>query len=285
MKVSVVIPAYNVEKYIEETIDSVIAQSYKNWEIVIVNDGSKDNTESKILPYLEKGYDISYYAIPNGGVSNARNFGIERTKGDCIAFLDADDTFEVENLEKKVAVLEQDQSIDWVYSDMFNADEHMNKSGLAETGTDQNVFETILLWEKEVVPGPSSNIVVRKKCFDEGIRFDTNFSTAADQDFCLSMSRKYKSKRIPEPLWVYRVIGSSMSRNIAVMEKDHIGVYKKAKRLNYFGDKSFEKRCFSNLYFIIGASWIKNSSKKLRGIYFLLKSIFVYPKQILRFIK
>ena len=286
MKVSIVIPAYNVESYIEETINSVLCQTHKDWELIVVNDGSTDNTEERILPYLEKSeYDISYYSIPNGGVSNARNYGIERSVGDCIAFLDSDDTFEPNNLEKKVAVLLENGDVDWVYSDMYNADGNMNKQGVGPIGTDENVFEKILKWEGEVVPGPSSNVLVRKKCFEEGVCFDKDFSTAADQDFCLTMSRKYKAKRIAEPLWNYRVIESSMSRNIALMEKDHIAVYKKARTLGYFKDKEFEKDCFANLYFIIGASWLKNSSRKIRGIRFLLKAFVLRPSKIFAALK
>ena len=285
MKVSIIIPAYNVEGFITETIESVISQTYKNWEVIIVNDGSTDHTESKIIPYLDKNIDISYYSIKNSGVANARNYGIDRANGEYIAFLDSDDTFEPNNLELKVKTLSENTNIDWVYSDYFEGDINMTKTGVGPLGTDKNIFENILLWERDVVPGPSSNIVARRKCFEEGIRFDPKFSTAADQDFCLSISKEYKAKRIPEPLWTYRILETSMSRNIALMEKDHLGVYQKAKELNYFESKTFEKKCFSNLYFIIGASWLKNSNKKLRGIFFLLKSMFIYPKQLKRLLK
>ena len=284
-KVSVVIPAYNVEKYIDYTIQSVVDQTYKNWEIIIINDGSKDNTGAKIEAWLDKDFDIKYFPIKNGGVSNARNIGIENATGDYIAFLDSDDVWKKDNLSKKVDVLDKHQEIDWTFSDMINADEFMNEIGLAETGTDEDMLNNILAWEREVVPGPASNVIVRRKCFDEGIKYDVQFSTAADQDFCLQLSKNYKAKRINEGLWSYRIIGTSMSRNITVMEKDHIGVYQKAKRNGLFHSKSFEKKCFSNLYYIIGMSWIINEKSYLRGTKFLLKSIMTEPSRFFKILK
>ena len=106
-KVSVVIPAYNLEKYIDETIQSVVDQSYSNWEILIVNDGSNDNTGAKIEAWLDKGHDIKYFPIENGGVSNARNIGIENASGDYIAFLDSDDFWFSNKLEISLKFLKE----------------------------------------------------------------------------------------------------------------------------------------------------------------------------------
>lgn len=92
-------------------------------------------------------------------------------------------------------------------------------------------------------------------------------------------------KRVPKPLWNYRQIGSSMSRNIAVMERDHIAVYKKAAQKGYFYSFWFKQQCFSNLYLILAGSWWKNGNNKLRGIYFILLSILNYPPQLFNLIK
>lgn len=91
-KISVIIPVYNTEKYLRKCFDSVINQSYKNIEMVIINDGSKDNSEKIINEYKNKYPDIiSYYSKGNTGVADTRNFGIEKAKGDYIMFLDSDD--------------------------------------------------------------------------------------------------------------------------------------------------------------------------------------------------
>ena len=90
-KVSVVIPAYNAEPFIDRAIDSILNQTYKNVEIVVINDGSKDKTEKKVKTYTEKYDNIKIISTENGGVCKARNIGIENSTGDYIIFLDADD--------------------------------------------------------------------------------------------------------------------------------------------------------------------------------------------------
>ena len=105
-KISVIIPVYNTEKYLRKCFDSVINQSYKNIEMVIINDGSKDNSEKIINEYKNKYPDIiSYYSKGNTGVADTRNFGIEKAKGDYIMFLDSDDYIDealFKNLEKYI---------------------------------------------------------------------------------------------------------------------------------------------------------------------------------------
>lgn len=101
--VSIIMPAYNAEKYIEEAIQSVLKQTYTNWELVIVNDCSTDKTEQIIKKYQEQDQRIKLYSLPkNQGVANARNAAIENAFGRYIAFLDSDDIWLPEKLEKQI---------------------------------------------------------------------------------------------------------------------------------------------------------------------------------------
>src|SRR5690606_10832622 len=100
--VSIVMPCYNAEKYITETVNSVINQTYKNWELIIVNDGSTDNSLNMIKEFAANDNRISFIDKSNSGVSDSRNKGLEKAKGEYIAFLDADDTWELNNLEDKI---------------------------------------------------------------------------------------------------------------------------------------------------------------------------------------
>lgn len=283
--VSIIIPAYNASKYIAETMDSVLQQTYKDWELIIIDDGSKDNTKEIVLKYKEQHPQIYYYYQENGGVSVARNHGLEKAKGQYIALLDADDVWLAHNLEIKIKSLERNEHIKWVYSNMFNADEQMNITGEATKGKDDNILDSILAWKGEVVPGPCSNVVFDKLCYDEGVKFDPTLSTAADQDFTIQLAAKYLGKHINENLWKYRILGNSMSRNIEVMEKDHIRVFKKAAKLNLFKSTSFKHSCFSNLYWILAGSWWKNGNNKMRGCYFILLAILNNPVSISRLFK
>jgi glycosyltransferase involved in cell wall biosynthesis len=282
--VSIIIPVYNAEKYIAETIKSVLAQTYTNWELIIINDGSTDNSERVIKQFLVDER-IKYYPQKNTGVSVARNNGMAKSKGDFIAFLDADDGMENRNIEKKLNVFDNNKDIDWVFSDMYNADENLNVIGIAPTGTDIDILNSILLWEKEVVPGPCSNVIIRRKCFVQGVCFDANLSTAADQDLCIQLASKYKGRRIAEPLFIYRILPGSMSRSIAKMQKDHIYVYKKAAINKMFYSWFFERKCFSYLYMNLGGSWWVNGNNKLKAIYFGILAGINYPPSIFKMIR
>lgn len=110
--VSVVIPAYNAEKTIERAVMSLEQQTYKNIEIIIINDGSKDETDNICLRLAERDSRIQYYPIENGGVSNARNTGISHCNGDYIAFIDSDDKMEPTMIEKMVSFI--DDTVDLV---------------------------------------------------------------------------------------------------------------------------------------------------------------------------
>ena len=91
--ISVVIPAYNAEQFLDETLESVLSQTYENWECIIVNDGSTDNTESIAKKWCEKDARFRYFYKENSGASDTRNFGIKEARGEYIAFLDADDLY------------------------------------------------------------------------------------------------------------------------------------------------------------------------------------------------
>ena len=98
-KVSVIVPVYNVEKYLEKCLDSLVSQSLKDIEIIVVNDGSPDNSQDIIDKYVKKYENVFGYKKKNGGLSDARNYGLKKTTGDYIAFIDSDDYISLEMLE------------------------------------------------------------------------------------------------------------------------------------------------------------------------------------------
>ena len=100
MKFSIIVPVYNVEKYLKKCLDSIIDQTYKNYEVIVVNDGSPDNSQAIIEEY-KKNYPnkIKAYNKQNGGLSDARNFGLQYTTGDYVIFVDSDDYVKNDMLE------------------------------------------------------------------------------------------------------------------------------------------------------------------------------------------
>ena len=107
--ISIIIPTYNYAEYIQKAIDSVLAQTYKNCEIIVVDDGSTDNTQEIIEnKYKNK---VRYYYQENKGAPAARNKGIKKSKGEYLSFLDADDYLTESSIENRLTVLEQNKSI------------------------------------------------------------------------------------------------------------------------------------------------------------------------------
>lgn len=118
-KVSIIIPTYNYGFVLNETLDSVLGQTYQNWECIIVDDGSTDNTPEIVKAYIEKDYRFLYFVQENGGVSLARNKGIELATGDFIQFLDGDDLLSPKKLFHQIEHFTINPDIDISYTDNF----------------------------------------------------------------------------------------------------------------------------------------------------------------------
>jgi glycosyltransferase involved in cell wall biosynthesis len=181
--VSVVIPTYNCDRYIVQAIESVLSQTHSNFEIIVVDDGSTDQTQRVLKPYLNR---IRYIHQQNQGVSAARNHGIQESKGEFVAFLDADDFFLPDKLADQVAYFEANPSLGAVSSGWYMVDEQ-GKEIIAEhkpwLGLPQLNLETWLLW-RPVLP---SALMLRRKWL-EADAFDTRLSYAEDAELLIRLA-------------------------------------------------------------------------------------------------
>ncbi|MGL5892694.1 MAG: glycosyltransferase family 2 protein, partial [Bacteroidia bacterium] len=215
--VSVVVPAYNAEPFIAETIESVLAQTLQNWELIVVDDGSTDKTVS-VAEQFCGDERISIIRQKNAGVSAARNAGLLPAKGKYVAFLDADDVWLPENLKRKVALLELpgNEPAMLAHAAVENIDIQSKRSGEINAGKAGNVLHDLLSWNGTVVPGPSSILVRREAAVKIG-GFDLQLSTAADQDFFFRLAELGAFAATTEVLSLYRLHPNNMHRNIARM--------------------------------------------------------------------
>ena len=280
--VSVIIPAYNSSKYIAETIKSVLSQTFKNFELIIVDDGSTDDQQEIIQKYCESEIRIRSIYQENQGVSFARNAGFNHSKGKFIAFLDADDIWLEDNLQLKLDKFEQDDFA-LVHSDSYLIDENSKLLNGMMTGNEGMLLHEILKWKEAQVPGPSSILVKREVIGTVGL-FDTNLSTSADHDFFCRLAALYKIGRVAKPTWKYRVHSQNMHKNIALMERDILTVYRKISRLKLFKSFWFKRTCYANMYLILAASWAGDGKNMTRGLYYTMLAILSHPGSILNIV-
>lgn len=276
--VSVVMPAYNAARYIEEAIRSVLSQGWSNLEVVVVNDGSKDGTAAVVRAIADPR--VRVIDQPNGGVSSARNAGIEEARGEFIAFLDADDALEPGAIEQKMEALLRGDA-EWAYSDMWTCDAELGRIGEPDRGADGDLVRIVLLGLGHAVPGAGSNLLVRKRCFSPDVRFDPALSNEADKDMVLALASRFKGVRVPEPLFRYRGLAGSMSRNIALYQRDHLLLLRKARQRGLLKDHRFARESMARGYWAIGGSWWRNAKRPLRAVPWILRALLLKPGLLL----
>ena len=209
--ISVVIPAYNAELFLDETLESVLSQTYENWECIIVNDGSTDSTESVAKKWCEKDSRFRLTDKENGGLSSARNWGIKESKAEYIAFLDADDILTPDSLEVRINVLIE-QNVDLVATKLQHFTDKLPK--VSKNNARQDVLYyakeglTQLMAFNKVTP---STVLCKKSVMDEVGGF-TWHKKAEDLHCWLKvLFAGYKIYRIDETLLLYRLVENSMS--------------------------------------------------------------------------
>lgn len=209
--VSVIIPAYNAENFIEDTIDSVVKQSYSQWEIWVVNDGSKDNTENKVKAITDNR--IFCISQANAGVSAARNNGLTRANGEFIVFLDADDLLTPEFLKVRVESFRLRADIGFVGGVV---EKFPGKTEQFKPAADEPEKE-VLFFDKGCVTIPSNYMIRHTVLQKHGIHFNTALSSTADKFFILQLSKVCKGFFVntDSGKLLYRVNEQSMSHKVS----------------------------------------------------------------------
>ena len=126
--ISIIVPVYRTEKYLDRCVESIVNQTYKNLEIILVDDGSPDDCPKMCDEWAKKDKRIKVIHKENGGVSSARNIGIKSAKGKYIGFVDSDDYIEKEMYESLIDVLNKNKNLDYIYCDIYDAEKINNHS-------------------------------------------------------------------------------------------------------------------------------------------------------------
>jgi glycosyltransferase involved in cell wall biosynthesis len=230
--VSVIIPSYNRAPLVAQAIKSALAQTLSDIEIIVVDDGSTDNTEEIVRRFRDKR--LKYVYQKNSGVSAARNTGIEASRGKYIAFLDSDDILMEKALEKGAQTLDKYINTVFSYGQAFLMDEKQRIFGLRkQKGKNSYVAAGKYEIREALINGnhvPTSTILVRRAYLNNINQFDTSFNNGSeDFDFWVRLGISHQVAYIAEPLVIYRVHSNSICRThrLAEIENNNSLIFNK----------------------------------------------------------
>lgn len=199
-KISVIIPAYNRVNYLREAIESVLAQTYEKYEILVIDDGSTDNTRELVNNYADR---IRYIYQDNKGPSAARNSGIKNANGDLIAFLDSDDIWHTDKLAQQVAAFDGDPSLGIVATgyEVIDTKYQIQSVNILKKGELKDIRNNHLY--KNFFPTPT--VMIKKKCFEKVGFFNETLQFAEDWEMWLRVMADFNFGYISRPLTKVRV--------------------------------------------------------------------------------
>lgn len=208
--VSVVVATYNMGHYLPHAVQSILAQSHGNVEVLIVDDGSTDDTPDVTARLMAADARVRVHRQPNGGQAKAKNQGIELSRGDYLAFLDADDAWLPDKLEKQLPLFEGRPQVGVVYSEYQCMDGEGKPLPKPPTHLRRGKVSGELLIEN-FVSFPTA--VVRRGCIERLGIFDLTYGMGIDYDLWLRISAHYEFDFVPDPTVRYRIWAGQMSKN------------------------------------------------------------------------
>ena len=274
--VSVVIPAYNAEAYIEAAVDSVLAQTTRDIELIVVDDGSSDSTATRVLSY---GHALRCLRQANGGVARARNRGVEASRGRWVAFLDADDVWQPEKLESQTSLLGARSDCRACYTAATVADATLRPIEV-DRRPDGTATTTDFLLDGNVVPGGGSSMLCERELLVETGGFDPDLSLCADWDMWLRLAARTRIAAIDQPFVVYRRLPGSMSRDPTLLERDTLALLAKAFSQRDAPDRSVRVRAYGYQYRVLSGSYL-HAGLYRDALRCLVRSIRHDPRQVL----
>ena len=243
--ISVIVPAYNAQSTIGETVESILNQTFTDFELIVVNDGSTDNTLDIVSSFNDPRLEV--FSYPNAGVSASRNRGTSHAIGTYVSFIDADDLWTPDKLEAQIDALENEPQAAVAYSwtNLIDQSGRFLVRGKYATYSG-NVYAELLVGN---FLESASNILLRRQAFIDVGGFDETLSGAADRDFFTRLAARYSFVAVPRVGVLYRIGNSnSMSSNLLNQERDCLKVINKAFENASESLQPLKKKSLVNLY-------------------------------------
>ena len=258
--ISVVVPTYNRAHLLGEALDSVFSQSFKDYEVIVIDDGSTDGTEAFVRSRY--GDRLRYLKQENRGISGARNRGIELAQGRYIAFLDSDDKWLPEKLEKQAAYMEANPSVGLLSTRLYRypivrGEEKREQTEICPPDFPKGFLE--LLTGKNYVP--TTTTMVRRECLEKVGGFDPELKVAEDWDLWLRIARHYGIFCLPDILAEHRDHVQKTTQNLFKVYDGYWRFHEKMMRL-FAADlpdfKAYRRRAISFEY-LLGAEYLRHN--------------------------
>jgi len=273
--VSIIIPAYNAEPFLEHAINSVLAQSHTHLEVIVVNDGSTDDTASVVTRFPDPR--VCLISKANGGMSSARNAGVSKASGEFLAFLDADDYWMPDKLEKQVALLESSTEIGFCSTvTRVETPDGLFVNEWACPNIQTSTLHSIFL-DSSAIAGSASSILTRTRLHRAAGQFDETLTGLEDTDMWMRYAAQAEYRCIPEVLTVILKREGSVSRNFHNMRSSALRVFKKNRRLlDKESQGQFWRVCYATLICDY-AKWEARSGMKSKALCQLASAFFYAP--------
>lgn len=269
--ISVIIPAYNAESFVAKAIDSVLSQTYSRFEVIVVNDGSTDNTETIVKNYSDTR--IRLISQKNGGLSCARNTGIRSAKGEYLAFLDADDYWMPEKLVKQIELLKQHSEFGFCSTQTrVETPEGLFLNHWPCPKITASTLRTIFA-QNATIAGSGSGVMVKKELQNQAGFFDQSLTSLEDIDMWMRYAAISEYCCLPETLTVITKRPDSMSRNLATMRNNAIKVLRKNRNLlDQPLQKGFWRFCYASMLCDY-SKWEARNGLKMQSILHLIEAL------------
>jgi glycosyltransferase involved in cell wall biosynthesis len=274
--VSVIIPAYNAARTVERTLNSVLNQTYTNLEIIVVDDGSTDETPLLIQRMADLDHRIKLLRKANSGVSSARNYGIQSARGEFIALLDADDLWHPAKLAKQLTAMRDPIAVIYCWSRVIDNQDRVLYD-LAPCSLRGDVY-TALITTNFL---HSSTLLIRRSCIEEVGGYDQAMSYCEDFKFNLELAERYDFDVIPEFLSAYRLHEGGLHTNFDALLDAHKVVVKWARARHSELPGTLFRWANAHRDVAFGLSYLGNK-RLLLGAWLILKCLTADPSTALR---
>lgn len=268
--VSIITPVYKTGKLLQETIESVLSQHYRNFELLLIDDGSNDDTVRQLPDYKDERIRITTQV--NQGMARTRNNGLKITHGEYVLFLDHDDLIERDFLSERVALLQAHPDIGFVGGVIRTFPENPKEYLSAAV----NIEEEVLFFNPNFLTTPSSYLIRRSVLDDNNIEFNEALSSTADRFMLLKLNKVTKGARVTAGKLLYRISPGGFSQVVKPsLVNDNERMYYEVVNDELLPQKRRAK--FKSLYFFMLAGGYKMVHDRGKAAKYLLKSFFASP--------